>query len=389
MPFLETLARQGIEFTHAYSTHDFTPTSHYSIMTGFRDGIATDDDRVENGVPFQLQRSGYATFATVANSLLNPKAMPVHRGFGTFVQHGDISEGTVIDSLTERAAIDERLALFQIRPTPQSRARVRLTADAILPIFLDQMRREPKEPSFGFVNLVDTHDPYVPDPAAYAPETTLPPHFNGDIMGRRLPPEFEHPDLIRDQSRRESIEEALRKVGRPRLLAADLSADALAVYRARYRATARDLDGRLREFFTAASREHLLDHTIVIITSDHGESFGESGFVTHMLRDQGDYESTHHVPLIVLLPEGMTARTHRIDRKVSLASLAPTIYDLTGTDWTAFATKYRDYPRSLAPLLVSLPPRAATTALPSTKRQDHDAENREREAQMRALGYIQ
>src|SRR5438132_13995920 len=56
MPFLSSLASRGVSFMNAYSTHDFTPTSHFSIFTGFQDGLGTDDDRAENGIPYQLRQ---------------------------------------------------------------------------------------------------------------------------------------------------------------------------------------------------------------------------------------------------------------------------------------------------------------------------------------------
>src|SRR5581483_11393252 len=44
-PFLASLASRGVVFTNAYSTHDFTPTSHFSMFTGLRNGLGSDDDR--------------------------------------------------------------------------------------------------------------------------------------------------------------------------------------------------------------------------------------------------------------------------------------------------------------------------------------------------------
>ena len=38
-PFLASLGERAVVFTHAYSTHDFTPTSHFSMFTGLRDGL--------------------------------------------------------------------------------------------------------------------------------------------------------------------------------------------------------------------------------------------------------------------------------------------------------------------------------------------------------------
>jgi len=289
-PFLASLAARGAVFTRAYSTHDFTPPSHFSIMTGLRDGLGTNDDRAENGLPYQLGISGYDTFAVAANNLIGVAQMPVHRAFKRFKQPGSIIGGTTVDLIDDTTDIDMRLRMFRCNPTPHARLALYYSAERLLPIVLEEMRTA-KGPYFGFVNLLDTHEPYVPDPAFYPPEKSLPPNFDGDVMTRRLGPALTNPD--------ERVQALIKTVKFPRLVAADLSPQTLAIYRARYDATVRGLDDTLRKFFAQLEHEKLLDNTVVIITSDHGESFGEGGFLTHMLGDRGDYESTHHVPMLL------------------------------------------------------------------------------------------
>ncbi len=379
-PFLDSLSKRGVVFTAAYSTHDFTPTSHFSMETGLRDGLGSDDDRPENGVAWQLRRSGYFTFAMVANSLIGQQQMPVHRAFEDFRQIGDVVTGSGLDVMNDLLRIDARLALFHVRSTPHTRAMLYYSAERVLPELLVQMRAA-RRPYFGFVNLIDAHEPYVPHARNYPPETRLPPNFDGDILARRLPPELQHPTDA-------AIKEKLAAVRFPHLLADDLSAEALAIYKRRYMATVRDTDAVLQQFFDAANREHLLDDTVVIITSDHGEAFGEGGFVTHMLGDHGDGEATHHVPLIVVLPPRFARAAARIDRRVSIANLAATMYDVAGLEWSSFAMRYDGWARSLAPLFMSVPPRVARAVPPAPAAQDHRDAERERAKAMKALGYI-
>lgn len=388
-PFLDSLGKRATVFTLAYSTHDFTPTSHFSMMTGLRDGMGTDDDRTETGVAWQLRHNGYSTFATVANGLITTQQMPVLRGFDDFKAVGDVTGAGSSEVLTDLTEIDERLALFHVGATRHTRAMLYYSADRLLPIFLQQIRNA-RPPFFGFVNLVDAHEPYVPHQDSYRPEATLPKNFAGDVMSRRLSPELSHPEAICDPQRRAFVMAKIEEVGFARLLSLDLSREKLAIYKARYMATVHDLDGVLREFFNAADHEHLLDNTIVIITSDHGEEFGEAGHITHMLRDHGNFEVTHHVPLIVLVPPSISPRgASVVSRRVSLASLAATIYDVAGINWSSLASRYDSYPRSLTPLFMPLPPRVAHVALPAHTPQDHTDVDREREETMRALGYLQ
>ncbi len=106
-----------------------------------------------------------------------------------------------------------------------------------------------------------------------------------------------------------------------------------------------------------------------------------------MLGEHGDYESTHHVPLIVVLPPRFARSAATIDRRVSLANLAATIYDLAGLDSSPFAQSYENWPRSLLPLFTAVPPRVARAVPPARAAQDHSVAQREREKAMKSLGY--
>ena len=71
--------------------------------------------------------------------------------------------------------------------------------------------------------------------------------------------------------------------------------------------------------------------TLVIVTSDHGESLGEHGEDTHGMFA---YEATLRVPLIVALvgPGAPSARGRGIDLPVRHIDIAPTILDAIGAD---------------------------------------------------------
>jgi arylsulfatase A-like enzyme len=67
-----------------------------------------------------------------------------------------------------------------------------------------------------------------------------------------------------------------------------------------------------------------LDRTLVVVTADHGEEFGEHGGEFH---GATLYEEILRVPLLVAMP-GIAAR--RVDAPVSLLDVAPTIVELAG-----------------------------------------------------------
>jgi hypothetical protein len=79
--------------------------------------------------------------------------------------------------------------------------------------------------------------------------------------------------------------------------------------------------GRLVDFLRT---EDLEDHTILIVSADHGEAFREHQLVYHAT---SLYEELLHVPLLLHAP-GVMPR--RIQEPVSILDLGPTILDLQG-----------------------------------------------------------
>jgi arylsulfatase len=71
----------------------------------------------------------------------------------------------------------------------------------------------------------------------------------------------------------------------------------------------------------------LLDKTVLIVTADHGEAFGEHGYIYH---DFGVYDELLHIPLVIRLPGG--SAHGRIQALTQTVDLAPTILDLLGMD---------------------------------------------------------
>ena len=98
----------------------------------------------------------------------------------------------------------------------------------------------------------------------------------------------------------------------------------IAAMRATYDATLWDLDQATGDLIEALADRRLLDDTIVIITSDHGENIGENGMYDH----RWDLHQTLiHVPLVVRYPARVPAQ--RISAPVSTGDLFGEIVALT------------------------------------------------------------
>lgn len=93
----------------------------------------------------------------------------------------------------------------------------------------------------------------------------------------------------------------------------------------------------LQEYFHT---EGLKDNTIVIVTADHGEEFGEHGSLGH----QTVYDTILQVPLMIHIPYGSP---RRVEENVQSVDLVPTIMDVLG-----IPQSYKMDGISVLPLLV-------------------------------------
>jgi arylsulfatase A-like enzyme/Tfp pilus assembly protein PilF len=88
------------------------------------------------------------------------------------------------------------------------------------------------------------------------------------------------------------------------------------------------VDRVLGDFLAYLTGRGLLDKTLIVFTSDHGEGLGEHGENNH---GYFVYQSTLRVPLIVHWPQGSKrVPNDHIDEPASLLDVAPTILDALG-----------------------------------------------------------
>ncbi|TKJ40617.1 hypothetical protein CEE37_06535 [candidate division LCP-89 bacterium B3_LCP] len=87
-----------------------------------------------------------------------------------------------------------------------------------------------------------------------------------------------------------------------------------------------NIDSGIKDLFAALSSLQLMENTLIVITSDHGEEFTEHGHFDH---GHTMYSELLKIPLIMFFPEseydGLV-----IPRRVDLLDVAPTIYEYAG-----------------------------------------------------------
>jgi len=104
--------------------------------------------------------------------------------------------------------------------------------------------------------------------------------------------------------------------------------DSLDLLSAKYQGAASYVDQNLGNLLRFLNNRKLLDDTLIIVTSDHGESLTEHEiFFDH----HGLYDVTTHVPLILFAPKHFP-EPQRIKALVQHVDLVPTLCDLLGVE---------------------------------------------------------
>lgn len=352
-PVLRELAARGVNFARAYSTSDFSNVGHFSLLTGFKNGHQSPFDRPEASLPHQFARHGYRTFAVVSNPNLVPERERSIDGFAgqTLLDR----EWQFLDpetAVTARRLADERLQRYGVATNERARMKAFSSPAAALERLIPAF--DGTRPFFGLVTFEAT-DPWLPDPAAYHENEAV---KVPDLRTRKLSEELQFPDGIEDDARREFV---LATIARARdhewATTLDLSPEQLAVYRNRYHAVVRDLDRAVGKIVAELEKRQLLSSTVVVVASPMGLAFGEGNLITGGFNTFELVEVFRRVPLLMLLPSCYGAAPRRVDEPVSLADVAPTLYDLAGIEAaTLWRGARRAHGRSLARLLPGFRP---------------------------------
>ena len=138
-------------------------------------------------------------------------------------------------------------------------------------------RRRRDRPFFAFLNYFDAHEPFVP-PAEFDHRFGISPGTRRDYQFL-----FDYVGLLKNSVPRRDLRMAL-----------DCYEDCIAF-----------LDEQLGRLLEQLRNQGLLDNTDVIITSDHGEAFGDHGFCGHSYTVNLDEVG---VPLVILSPARRPAR---------------------------------------------------------------------------------
>ncbi|QDV37648.1 sulfatase [Tautonia plasticadhaerens] len=320
-PNLERFAGRGVRFDLAFATSSWTLPSHASLFTGrwpYELGVGWTTP-LRPGVPTlaeYLGSRGYDTAGFVANLDYCSRETGLDRGFAhyedypiglyeTFTRYVGLGHRT---DLLGWACILERLAEgasgrpLELKPRSREHAKRGAEVDRE---FLDWLswQQGRRRPFFAFLNYNDAHTPYEP-PESSAPGFGLRPVTCRDRLTLRHWAGLEKAKLARNDVR----------------MASDAYDDCISY-----------LDRRLGVLLDELGRRGVLDDTLVIVASDHGEHLGD-----HLLFFHGCslYRQVVQVPLVIVDPQGQAAG-RVVAEPVSLRDVPATIVDVLGLNLEA------------------------------------------------------
>ncbi len=298
-PHLAAFAEEGCVYENAFTAAPWTPPSHATMFTG----LYPPSHKVDHGHLFlepevptlaaTLTAAGYETINLTNNSFVG-YATGLDRGFTTVEEKGDPNRWRYLRKRAARAWAKMRDG---VRDAGASHS--------VQWVRRWLRRRDPEQPFFLFINFLEPHLPYTPP--------------------RRFVERFCDPCAIRAEVRRVGLEAAGADYLTGRVTLDEEGLNHLAIL---YDAELAYLDTRLHDIFTNLCTAGLLDQTMVIVTSDHGENLGDYGMVDHQYCL---YDTLVRIPLIVRYPE-LFSPGSTVEGLVQNVDFAPSILKVAGAD---------------------------------------------------------
>jgi len=305
-PGLESIAGEGVLYRHCFATSPWTIPSHHSLFSGLypselgHENKGTQLPEVFFTLPEVLNQMGYRTVGISCNGLVGHQ-----RGFDVFYEMDTLflSEGYHQDKFNTKfikKASDQELErlwhhlkyIFQNNRYlfPFQNVLDRLYKKHFVDLYYKTSgatqrsfkiaknlikKYRGKQPLFLFLNLMETHWKYNP-PILY---NNI---INISARERQQLFQYDHQDFYIQALPPEMMEKIY-------LL---------------YEQGLYFVDQKLFDFYQFLEAQGVKDRTLLVVTSDHGESLGEHGLWGHIF---GLYNETLHIPLVVKYPAGQAA----------------------------------------------------------------------------------
>lgn len=329
-PHLEQLAKNGVLFENTFCNYPACSPSRSSMMTGrYTSTIRCHANHMhinpeEVTLPGVLKEQGYQTALVGKNhAFMNGKKKNGYAQSGAqrdvlhevfdYVREG--SHGHMVDGyrddpevkMAHRWAAEncfQKPLGYGVNPAPYQKCGSQLLGDTAID-YLEKARNE-EQPFFMWLSFPDPHTPYqAPEPYAslYHPDD-IPLAPKDDLQGKPERQKVAH------------IMDAMDKV----------DDDLMRKVKAIHYGMINFIDDNIGRVMETLNRLGLAEDTIVVFTSDHGDSMGAHGLIQ---KHNAFYDSFTHVPFIVSWPGRISPQSS--EHLVELVDLMPTLLELSGS----------------------------------------------------------
>jgi arylsulfatase A-like enzyme len=301
-PNLARWARAGVQYNRAMAPAPWTYPSHSCFFTGqwpfkLNTQWKVPLDTADPTLAQYLASRGYQTAGFSANTSCCNYGTGLCRGFTHFEDFPLTARSLLGRSVPGQWILTNIVYHGHYHDQKWIRLQSR-GAHTTNEAFLDWLRtRRRDRPFFAFVNYFDAHAPYL-----------APPGREGRF-GMRPRSRQDYNFLLHDLA-----DPNYPLTNRDCVLAVDSYDDCIAF-----------LDDELGRLLEELRGQGLLENTVVIITSDHGEAFGDHRFFGH---GHSVFLDEIGVPLVILAPGAPAGRV--VDSPVSLRDLPATVVDQLG-----------------------------------------------------------
>jgi arylsulfatase A-like enzyme len=305
-PHIDAIATEGVLYEQAIAPGCWSLPSQVSLLSGmFPVKHAAHELHLTYTQPYLLlpevlRAAGYRTLGISPNSWMSDE-FGVTRGFDAYLklwQYRHTMPAADFEAAGLTSSLTRTLQQFYSRHVFPRRNRARHVNQ-----HLRTLLATTPEPFFLYAIYWDMHLPYYPR--------------------RRHATRWLPPDVSRPQARRVNRNHLHYFAGKTPMADEDF-----AILRACYDGALATLDEEIGALVDYLRQRGMLDHTLVIITSDHGENLGEHGLMSHAY---SLHDTLIRVPLIIRYPESF-APGQRVSHQVQLTDLFPTILDVLQID---------------------------------------------------------
>ncbi|WP_193105841.1 sulfatase [Brachybacterium sp. FME24] len=333
-PNLDRLVRAGTSFTRTYVTSPSCAPSRASLFTGMyphTTGVLKNNDPWKHSWVEMLADSGYRC-VNVGKMHTYPYTTSVGFHERHVVENKDRSNPTLPffldewdkafrsrglvkpDRATKYRALEdyrERLGAFEWEAPDD--LHVDNFVGGLASHWLDVYPGQ--EPFFLQVGFPGPHPPYDPTPSALAQYDGVEMPAQHDSAEDRASQPYAVKDLIRDNL--EVDHDGIVHLEHP-------TPEQVSRQRRHYMANVTMIDEQLGQIVDALQRRGVLEETVIIFTSDHGDCLNDHGHI----QKWSMYEPSVRVPAVVSGPGVMMDR--QLDGLTALFDLGPTVLELAG-----------------------------------------------------------